>query len=53
MLAFRPSISVVLSILDDLSQIAGLFRGPPNCTSIFVNGRPGGENHKVNSRNLL
>jgi hypothetical protein len=20
--------------------------GPPNCTAIFVNGRPGGENHK-------
>merc|ERR1711918_155432 len=20
--------------------------GPPNCTSIIVNGRPGGENHK-------
>ena len=23
-----------------------LLQGPPNCTTIVVNGRPGGENHK-------
>ena len=28
------------------AQAALASEGPPNCTSIIVNGRPGGENHK-------
>eukprot|EP01050_Picozoa_sp_SAG11_P010024 SAG11_NODE_985_length_6288_cov_53.468972_1_plen_173_part_00 len=29
---------------ETLAELAKV--GPPNCTSIIVNGRPGGENHK-------